>query len=120
MENLPLGLLIRASFIRDSLAGRFFFLCYSYDGTVFELTVSYDRNYDAPVLHFRRNHRVGPGSESIAMELHPMFQTPYMVVHPCETAHTMRETGLAGSEYLEMWFAMFCQDILGILLRRRA
>ena len=76
------------------------------EGQNIEMVISYDRFYQVPVLHFRVDDKVDYGSQYTAIDIHPILQTPYVVVHACETDNMMSPTNLHGVEYLKLWFAL--------------
>lgn len=84
-----------------------------------EMTVSFDPFYLVPVLHFRVDGTVAYSSKYTAIDIHPIFHTPYLVVHACETQNTMGPTGLLGIEYLTLWFALQMTMVLPQLQLRR-
>lgn len=84
-----------------------------------ELTISFDPFYQVPVLHFRVDGTVTYSSKYTAIDIHPIFHTPYIVVHACETHNTMGSTGLLGIEYLTLWFALQMTMVLPQLQLRR-
>ncbi|QBM89319.1 Autophagocytosis associated protein, active-site domain [Metschnikowia aff. pulcherrima] len=71
-----------------------------------EMVISYDRFYQVPVLHFRVDDKVDYASQYTAIDIHPILQAPYVVVHACETENMMSPTNLHGVEYLKLWFAL--------------
>lgn len=72
-------------------------------------TISYDRLYQVPVFHVTYNGGLEAPKEHgkyLCVEFHHVLQTPYLMLHPCETAETMKSVDLSGAQYLVSWFGL--------------
>ncbi|ODV78422.1 uncharacterized protein CANTADRAFT_265896 [Suhomyces tanzawaensis NRRL Y-17324] len=86
-------------------------------------TVSYDEFYQVPVCNFRVNKYQGEQEQALTnlceidcnghlvkLDSHPIFDTPWFSIHPCETLQVVDEfmgpeTGVL--EYLKCWFGLY-------------
>lgn len=100
------------NYVRDSPLGRYIFLSVETSNGPVDLTVSYDAFYQVPVFFYLVNGHLDTSRGNI-VEMHPILQTPYQMVHPCETASTMSYTKWKGAlQYLVIWFGLYVENVL--------
>lgn len=95
---------IRNCYINNRDLSRYIHMTIEKDNTSMDLVLSYDQFYKVPVLHFRVNGKVECSFEYAQLDIHPILQSPYAMLHPCETDAFMKTTHLEGLAYLVFWF----------------
>jgi len=99
------------NYVRNSNLGKYIFLSLGHGDETWDLTVCYDAFYQVPVLFFLVNGQLDARENSM-VEIHPILQTPYQMVHPCETSDIMNSLGKLGLEYLISWFGIHIGAVL--------
>ena len=90
--------------------------------SVFEYHIVYDVAYRAPVLYFNIYHVNGvfkkgdeireliPATAVFSQKCHPILQTPFWMVHQCNTNSVMKELSV-GNYYLISWLSVIGQTV---------
>lgn len=105
---------IENNYVRSTNGVRFSYTRLVCDGQAIQFTVSYDQFYQVPVLFFRCNDSVACSNKNCIVEMHPTLQSPYLLLHPCESAALMKDVleGEAdGTEYLVVWFGLHFSEL---------
>lgn len=106
--NVP----VSNTYVRNSRLGKYAFLSLTTSEGELAVTVSYDSFYQVPVLFFLKNGQLDLDNRNM-VEMHPILQTPYQMVHPCETRDVMDSLGSqSGLEYLVRWFGIHIGEVL--------
>lgn len=109
---------INNNYVREFHDGKYIFSNVTTDEGDLTFTISYDRFYQVPVLHFVKNGQLKQSGNSV-VDIHPIMQTPYQMVHPCETQSIMGEIACPSSiQYLVCWFGIHIEQTnTGVQLR---
>lgn len=95
------------TFVNNYVKPRYIFTSLLHNSTTIDFTISYDDFYRVPVLHFRTNGLVNCENKYCTVDMHPILQLPYIMIHPCETALLMETIGPKSPvEYLCSWFGI--------------
>lgn len=107
--NVP----VTNNYVRNSRLGKYIVVILTISEGSLTVTVSYDSFYQVPVLFFLKNNQLDRHSKSM-VEIHPILQTPYQMVHPCETQDIMDSlASQSGLEYLSRWFGIHIGEVCG-------
>lgn len=72
-----------------------------------EFTVHFDTFYTVPILSYRLNYSLDAVAPYCAMDIHPILQSPFYFLHPCETRDTMATIPVDGPvDYLIKWIGI--------------
>lgn len=105
--NVP----ISHNYIKDSTAGKYIYsIVETKEGPIF-FTVSYDKFYQVPVLYFQKNGQLKPSANCV-VDIHPILQSPFLMVHPCETKTLMEELDCKDPlDFLICWFGIHIEQV---------
>lgn len=105
--NVP----ISHNYIKDSAAGKYIYSNVETKEGLVVFTVSYDKFYQVPVLFFQKNGQLKPSANCV-VDIHPILQSPYLMVHPCETKTLMEELDCKDPlDFLMCWFGTHIEQI---------
>lgn len=103
---------VQNSYVRASSLGNYLFLSVETTNGTLDLTVHYDSFYQVPVLYYLKNKQLKM-EEGALVDIHPILQSPYQMVHPCETQEIMASVGWNSEvDYLIRWFGIHIEQVL--------
>lgn len=107
-----INVVVKNSYVRDCQLGRYIFMCLCTSEGILDLTISYDSFYQVPVIYFLLNGQLLPYRSSL-VEIHPILQSPYQMLHPCETQDLMATTNCESAiDFLVSWFGLHIEQIV--------
>lgn len=97
------------NYVKESSVSDFCLTSVKLGNDTVTFTVSFDRLYEVPVFHVTYNGGLEAPVDHrkyLCVEFHHILQMPYLMLHPCETAETMKSVGLSGTQFLVSWFGL--------------
>lgn len=98
------------NYVKSYHNGKYISLGFYSAGDTTDLIISYDEFFQTPVLYYRVNGTVENHNPHCVVDIHPLLESPYIYVHPCETKSLMESIKATTMlETLISWFGIFIE-----------